>query len=244
MSAAERAKSWCQMLRAVAEPVIAAIDLSANFADDFGHRREVDAPFIQWCRAWRESESNAKNPLRFQPFQKSPAFHVEPAAAPTSARPNTVDASLWHALASQQSPEAISAILEAARDLDRTTWDAGSLIPQSGMALEVWTETDLSAMHALWWLALRHARPDWRTLIEHAAAWHLDHIQPDNATAHPWSLHLFALRDITAPSGDGAARLHAEMMLHNCQVSLGRADRLSALILVDAARAIEVAYGV
>lgn len=236
----QRAQNWCRMLLAAAEPVTAGIDLSAPFADDFGHTRAVDGALLAWCRLG--GDPHAANALQ---LQESPvkagnsAFHVEHQQAATAgARPEAVDAALWRALVTGAPADTIDGLLTAARSHARGTWDAGSLVPQSGMALEVWTETDLGAMHALWWLAQRHGREGWRSLLDGAVSWHLENIQPDNATNHPWALHLFALRDVNAPAGDGAARLHGELMLHNCQIALGRPDRLSALILMDAARAI------
>jgi hypothetical protein len=38
----------------------------------------------------------------------------------------------------------------------------------------------------------------------------------------------------TSPQVGQDARLYAETLLHNCQVTLGRADRRSAWILLDA----------
>jgi hypothetical protein len=246
MTQQHRAESWCRMLRSVAEPVARTIDLTAPFSDDFGHTREVDKAFVVWCRA---SEPARTKPHDSTANPGTSKFHVEhnppPRTAVTEhARAEAVDAALWRALALQSNAAHVDHLLAQARDANRTTWDSGALIPQGTTALEVWTETDLCCLHALWWLARNHARADWAKLANDAATWHLENVQPDNATAHPWALHLFALRDIASPNGDGAARLHAEMMMHNCQVSLGRADKLSALILLDAARGIGEACSV
>ncbi len=207
--------NWPAMLRAAADPVLASVDWSRPFADDAGNTRPIDAMLIARLRG------RPAPPLRGS----------LPATQP--------DLALWHALASNAPPERTDAVLAAARAEPRSSWggDSGALFPQSGIALEVWTETDLAALHALWWLARTHHRPDWEALVRGASAWHLDNIQPDNATAHPWAVHLFALAGATNPH----ARLYAETLLHNCQVSLGRPDKLSALILLDAACAIEAA---
>jgi hypothetical protein len=235
-----RGENWRRMLLGVAEPVACGIDLRAPFADDFGHTRAVDAALLAWCRLMSAGGSTDTRDSLVLPHKTGhSAFHVEhPETVTAGTRPEAVDADLWRALVTGAPAEEIDRTLQRARGRERGTWDAGTLVPQAGMALEVWTETDLSAMHGLWWLALRHDRADWRSLLEGAISWHLENIQPDNATNHPWALHLFALRDINAPTGDGAARLHGELMLHNCQIALGRPDRLSALILMDAARAI------
>ncbi|MCC5824089.1 MAG: hypothetical protein JJU44_12460 [Planctomycetes bacterium] len=61
-------------------------------------------------------------------------------------------------------------------------------------------------------------------------------MQPDNGTNHPWGIHVFVV--LAARSEDtgesGAALMHAQTLLHNCQVQQGKADRLSACILWDA----------
>jgi len=70
-----------------------------------------------------------------------------------------------------------------------------------------------------------------------AAEWHLEALQPDNATNRPWACHVFAILGVERARPD--AILHAQTLVHNCMVAQGRPDRRSALILVDAARAIE-----
>lgn len=219
----EAASIWRKRLLSVGEPLVGGIDWHSEFRDEMGHRREVDRAFLHWC---------------------SPQAGGLPriAGAGASEKCVAIEVALWSALSGGAAPQVVECALGAARSGERTTWDSGALLPQGRTALEVWTETDLCCLHALWWLARLHDRADWAALVDDATGWHLENVQPDNATAHPWGLHLFALRDILpGPGGDGAARVHAEMMLHNCQMSLGRADRLSALILVDAARAIGAA---
>ncbi|MFM9959157.1 MAG: hypothetical protein ACKVZJ_13925 [Phycisphaerales bacterium] len=217
---------WARALRAACTPVLDAIDWSRPFTDDSGNTREIDGQLIAWHRG------------------------VRPAPPPPPPPDASADVALWHALACGADAARVDEVLARGREGTRTAWggDAGALLPQVGTAIEVWTETELAALHALWWLARHHDRDDWRGLIDGAVTWHLENSQPDNATAHPWALHLFALRGVgrglgrgeAGPDGDPGARLYAETMLHNCQVSLGRPDRLSALILADAARAMEV----
>ncbi len=103
-------------------------------------------------------------------------------------------------------------------------------------AIEVWTETELSALHALW----RHARiatgeaaAALSARISRAVFWHLEHTQPDNATNHPWAAHVFLLH------GSPESRHFAETLVSNCMVLNGRPDALSAWILLDAADAID-----
>ncbi len=95
--------------------------------------------------------------------------------------------------------------------------------------LEQETEKELAGLHGWTWLI-----PDGATdaRFESALDWVLANIQPDNATNHPWAIHAFLRR---AARGDDFARLYAEAMLHCSIVHLGRPDRFSALILLDAA---------
>ncbi len=69
----------------------------------------------------------------------------------------------------------------------------------------------------------------------------LRELQPDNATNHPWAIHVFVrlARSAPDPSERDAALIHAQTQLHSCQVAMGRPDRLSACILLHAARSLE-----
>lgn len=107
------------------------------------------------------------------------------------------------------------------------------------LAIEVWTECELAALHALHRLAREAAdRSDaagaaaLTRRIAEATAWHLEHTQPDNATNRPWAVHVFLL------SGPGAddAEAYAGTLLHNMSATEARDERLSKWILADAAR--------
>jgi hypothetical protein len=102
------------------------------------------------------------------------------------------------------------------------------------LALEVATEAQLAALHGLDRLAQVHGREDWAARVEAAASWLIREIQPDNATNHPWGVHVFLRRG----AREAESRMYAETLLHNCQVTLGRPDRVSALILLDSAAAL------
>jgi hypothetical protein len=95
-------------------------------------------------------------------------------------------------------------------------------------AIEVWTDAELSALHALWTLGHMHHRGDWLDRIQRACAWHEEHTQPDNATNRPWALHVFVLRDIAE------SQHYAQTLLQNAQIG-GTPEPLSAWILLDAA---------
>ncbi len=94
------------MQRLADDPIVDDPNAVASFADDLGHRRAVDGPFLS-------------------------AMHgIEQEAQPRA----TLDVALWSGV------DAASVV-----DLDGT----GPLRTMDG-PIEVWTETELCAMHALW----------------------------------------------------------------------------------------------
>jgi len=97
-------------------------------------------------------------------------------------------------------------------------------------ALEVWTECELSALHALARLVRLHPTPARVARLEELRAWHMEHTQPDNATNRPWALHVFAR------IGDPESALYAETLLHNVTASDARHEALSRWILLDCVR--------
>jgi len=114
----------------------------------------------------------------------------------------------------------------------------GPLFPQeSSRTIEVWTERELSGLHALDRLSGARGRHDLAERARAAARWHIEATQPDNATNRPWAAHLFL--KLAAEEGLADARLYAETLVHNCQTAGGVPDALSALILRDAADALE-----
>ena len=192
-------------------------DPASVFADDLGHRRPVDRPFF----AWRHARTRG-NP----PDTATPDTHANANADP--------DTQLWHALTDKRAdPLRTLASFDAGHARDRT--DGGALFGQHDghVPLEVWTERELSAAHALGWLARTRRDPSLATRLDAAMAWHLENLQPDNATNHPWAVHLFLFWSDRHDNPSG--RMYAETLLHNCQVSMGRADAFSAHILIDAA---------
>ncbi len=137
------------------------------------------------------------------------------------------DARLWWAVA-----EPSAAV--PSREITATT--DGPLFEQGVFnAIEVWTESELSALQALWWLGQRDLI--YRDRARAAALWHIENTQPDNATNRPWAIPVFleiAIRD-TSPD----ARLYAETLLHNAIATNGVPEPFSAAILLDAAEAVE-----
>lgn len=151
----------------------------------------------------------------------SSLFRVPAPALPTSAN---FDARVWWALQGQPLP-AFS--------------PEGSLVPEPERGgIELWTEAELASLHALWNLACDRKDQALRSRAVSAARWLMAEIQPDNATNHPWAVHVFAtLSSHADPVIAGDARLYAETLLHNTIIAgQGRPDRFSATILLDAAR--------
>ena len=110
----------------------------------------------------------------------------------------------------------------------------GPLLP-SGLyhAVEAWVDSELSALHALWWVGRRC--PDILARVNEAKGWHLLHTQPDNATNRPWAIHVFAL------DPHPESQLYAQTLLHNALAASMRPGALAALLMLDAADAIESA---
>jgi hypothetical protein len=150
---------------------------------------------------------------------------IDPGPTPSPVPP--ADAGLWWAL------------IDPSVDVDALLADpgAGSLWPLSRFSgIEVWTETELCGLHALWCLARQRGRADWARRADAVRDWHLVNTQPDNATNRPWALHVFLLA--SPPSAE--ARAYAETLLHNAMITGGgRPELLSAWILLDAAGRIE-----
>jgi hypothetical protein len=204
---------WVTHLRHLATPVATREPLDpATFRDDLGHRRAVDAPFISWR-------------LQLAGIEHSqPEMGMDPARDP--------DVALWHALRQGDDPTPIFDAHEAAHG---TPTDG--LFARVDTALEIWTETELSALHALWWHATLSTAPDLTDRLERAVRGHVAELQPDNATNHPWALHVFLLHawKHDVPEAD----MYAQTLLSNSQVMMGKPDRFSAIILLDVADALE-----
>lgn len=102
--------------------------------------------------------------------------------------------------------------------------------------IEVWTESELSALHALWRLTRRSGQMALRERCVAAAVWHADNTQPDNATNHPWAAHVFYAAGMATNRWEPWH--YADTLVHNTLVG-GRVRIRSALILLDASRELE-----
>ncbi|MEQ8317345.1 MAG: hypothetical protein RIE77_07135 [Phycisphaerales bacterium] len=156
------------------------------------------------------------------------AWLTENTTRPTKGQGLDVD--LWHALANDSD-------LAATFSPDGPLQDADA--PGRGeVAIEVWTERELSAIQALWTIGVQRDEPRLVQRAEAAAAWCVQELQPDNATAHPWGVNAFAS---LAASGDIEADLYAQALVHNAQVATGRVGRFAKLVLLASLRSLEVA---
>ncbi len=210
---------WIDLLRAIGSPGAPAGARLCSLAVQASQGWTDLAPFLHW----RIRRAGLRLPQSEETPPDRPAFGW--------------DAALWRACAGD--PTAAQVILDeiSVSSPDRCPADAGALLPQGlHRAIEVWTETELASLHALWWLARLRDHEAWRERVLRAARWHLIHLQPDNATNRPWAIHLFA--HLASHDGDAEAAMYAQTLLHNCQVHRGRPDEISSLILIDAAEAL------
>lgn len=148
---------------------------------------------------------------------------VRPGDVATTAAP-LIDWRWWCAVHAQDNPPLIES---ADGPLDARG--------ASSVAIETWTERELAGLHAAWHVATRRNDRELLCRLHRAAAWHAANTQPDNATNHPWAIHVFIARML---QGDADAELLAQTLLHNCHVTLGKPDLRSGLILADAAMAL------
>ena len=139
---------------------------------------------------------------------------------------DSVDLRLWlEACRAAPAPEGVPA-----GEGPLVAWD-------QSVAIEVWTEEELSGMHALVRLARRLDSKQARERLRSAVRRHIEHTQPDDGTNRPWALHAFLLE------GSPEAHAYAGTLLHNALALSGRPTPLSAWILMDAAAELAWAAG-
>lgn len=103
-------------------------------------------------------------------------------------------------------------------------------------SIETATEMELASLHALWHHARLRADRSLSLRVSSATRWLVDHVQPDNATGHPWAVHVLALA--AAEHRWPEADLYAQTLVHNAVLGGGVPDRFSACLLLDASRAL------
>lgn len=137
----------------------------------------------------------------------------------SKAADNATDSRVWRALCAK---EDVLGLLSASGPLTPT---------DDSIGIEVWTEIELRTLHAAWNSAIDSGSARTTSRCLGAARWHLDNIQPDNATNIPWAIHLFAA---LADDGDASADIHAQTQLHAALAGRREPSRLTSLVLLDA----------
>lgn len=203
--------AWIRRLDSAVERARAADptpDALATAGDEFGHRRQIDRALL----AWRSRNSASVGVV--STLEATGSIQTDNAST---------DVRLFEALC------------DGHIDIDALLGPGPTLLEMDLRTIEVQTERQLIAMHACWALSRVRMRPDLRSRTLASARWFIEHLQPDNATNHPWALHVFLLLSHIDDALAGEAELYADTMLVNAQVSLGRADRFSRVILEDCA---------
>jgi len=219
--------AWVRRLRAVSEPTLAATPIVAARSGD-GPRPDA-ADLEQFITDFRDGSGDRRavdRPLLC-------AMLGVPAGPPPELDACRADVLAWWALHHS-----------SARGLLPIDWAArGRLFPGlEDEAIEVWTEAEMSGLHALCWIGL--ASCDERVLARAfaCAEWLVDEVQPDNGTQRPWAVHPFivmACDPARVPGARGATGLYAETLVHNALVGRGTPDVFSAALLWDAASWLE-----
>lgn len=209
-------QQWSEYLESIARPVLETTPLLKNA----GHSPQSLLRFIDTFTDERGDRRAVDRPMLAR------LLGVHPGPTPTLGEADT-DLRLWWAL-HDGSPIDACAADPPGPILGVDAFSTG--------AVETTTETELAALHALWHHGDRDPRRRDRCLD--AARWHIDMLQPDNATNHPWAVHVFVhLAEITRdPDVSATARIHAETLVHNSIVSTGQPDVFSACLLLDATR--------
>lgn len=194
-----------------------------NFRDDLGNRRPTDAPMLAHM---------LQVPYAVPPTTRSVvgASASNPAIASMQ---RTDELQLWQALHTNTDP--LTLIAPAA--ISPTP-----LFPHlHHLAIELWTESELSGLHALSHFVAQSPSEQLRARMHSAALWLLDNIQPDNATQRPWAIHVFLhmAHNPSLPESTRAnAHMYAQTLLHNTMIPMGPQvpDIFSACALLDSAR--------
>jgi hypothetical protein len=121
--------------------------------------------------------------------------------------------------------------------------DKDGLVEPDAYAIEHRTLIELCALHALWHLAAEREDPELLKRVDMLIDWHTRELQPDNGINRPWGVHAFICRSVNATDESTRldAMLHAQTLVSNCCVTLGKPDILSAIILYDSAQALRLA---
>lgn len=195
------------------------------FADEFGHRRPVDRPFLS--ALLRRQPPGDNRPLSASVDVQLWALAAEIACAEPEALAITraqCEKQVWSLLG-----DSVSSGDEGAG----RSWFGPVFGEPFAGTVEVFTESQLCGLHALDAIGLALGSDAIMDRVAGSCRWLQDNLQPDNATNHPWAAQTFVRCELLGLITDGA--MYAGTLLSNCQVTLGRPDRLSAAILVHSA---------
>ncbi len=208
-----RIDRWAEQLRALAAPALIGTPLES------GADRSAAGAFVGAFADAHGHKRAADRPLLAR------MLAVDPGTPPDDATP---DVRLWWAL---HTPDANPwAIIDPGPG-------APLLASRRRGIIETDTESELSALHALWHHAAERRCPRLLDRCLRAARSLIDETQPDNATGHPWAVHVFVMLAVLRDAMD--AELYAQTLVHNALVGEGRVERFSACLLHDAAAALQ-----
>lgn len=185
----------------------------ADFSDDHGDRRTIDAPQLA-----RLLDGDAKH---FVPMSEDDAATALMKAVGRRDR-NAVRRLI-------RAPDAITPLPLVTTEHLAT--------------LEAETERELAAVHALGRAVMDGTCVELESRLAGAVRWVMAELQPDNATHRPWGVHTFVWAAATMSGRDATdAELYAQTLVHNASVAssttTGRIDRFSLVLLLDAQRAL------
>jgi hypothetical protein len=199
-----------------------------TFRDQAGHRRGVDVYFLaHLCGV--EAQTLASEESRS--LREDELFWLEAArASPDVARlPDAAQPLNSPLLREGTAPAWLGA------SMDDVPIDPRALTRKARTGgVEVWTQAELCCLHALAWVPGAWPR------ASQTATWLAEELQPDNATNHPWAVHVFA--ELGAQGNSTVhtqADMYAQTLLHNALVGAaagGAAEVFSGLLLMDGAR--------
>lgn len=203
---------WAARLAAVAHKTLGNrpnVPSAEGFHDDRGNQLAIDGPF----------------------------FAVLSGERAASRESDRTDVRLWAWLSGAEPSPDLQGLVIAPAD-----GAPAPLLPRQrdDEAIEVYTDVLLCATHAAWSLARSERSPltgsaereAVRVRCVRGCEWLMANLQPDNATNYPWAVHV--LLECSDALGYEATH-YAETLLHNCQVTYGKADLRSAWILWHAA---------
>lgn len=210
---------WATYLHALADPVVGLLDLRTEFKQARAKPLMLIGPLL--LRILQSGRIFGREQIHdlteYTNLTTPPPIRENPKKYP--------DLYLWWAL--------VDPALDPLQIIDLA--GNASLVRQDLFTtIEVWTETELAALHALshHLAADHHENQELPARLNRAVAWHIENTQPDNATNHPWAVQTFL------DAGTPEAQHFAETLINNCRVQNARPDPFSAWILIDAATAL------